>query len=220
MRAQFSFEFVIDVALALVVIGFLIAFFTSISSNNSDAGEMNGVCTLVANSINSVTEAGGLSTVVYLPLQNFTVYQNYTINVSKGVIIVYNYANKKIPSRFLAGQNIVSCGASTTATQNESFEPSDLALYQYNNSVSIAYVYANYTSNFYPYFVYVGGFPQNATLYLQYPNSTLLKLDDGMTPYIYDAYLYLPTLPAGAYTLVAKSDNNTAIMASQSFSVA
>ncbi len=220
MRAQFSFEFVVDVALALVIIGFIVAFFSSITTNNTAAGDMNGICSLIADSVNSVVNSGGLSATVYLPLQNMTAAANYTINVSNGVIIVYAYFNKKIPAKFLSGTNVVSCGANTRATANESFEPANLVLYANYSDVAIGYVYANYSANYYPYFVYVGGFYGKATLYLQYSNGTLLKLMDATSPYIYNANVGLPILTTGEYTLLVEADNNTALSASQSFTLA
>ena len=44
MRGQFSFEFVIDVGIALIIVAFIVVFFTSISNTNSRAVTMSGVC--------------------------------------------------------------------------------------------------------------------------------------------------------------------------------
>ena len=128
MRGQFSFEFVIDVGIALIIVAFIVVFFTSISNTNSRAVTMSGVCTLIADTINSVSNSPAPFSVDYLPLINETSFQNYTIQVSDGVIVIYLLQNSALPKSLVSNLNVVSCGADTKLTDTETFNFSNLAV--------------------------------------------------------------------------------------------
>ena len=219
MRSQFSFEFVIDVAVALVIVAFLAVFFASISNTNSKAVTMSGVCSLIADTINSVSNSPAPSSVDYLPLVNITSFQNYTISVSDGVIIIYLLHDGSIPSNLISNTNVVSCGADTTLTASETFNFSNLAVYRNNSVMTLAYLYANYSTGFIPSFVYGGGFPSSVDFYISYPNGTTSLIKTEPSSFTYDIGLNTSFFTVGEYNLIAQSIQDPAVRVSLPFSI-
>jgi hypothetical protein len=219
MRSQFSFEFVIDVAVALVIVAFLVVFFSSISNTNSKAVTMSGVCSLIADTINSVSNSPAPSSVDYLPLVNITSFQNYTISVSDGVIIIYLLHDGSIPSNLISNTNVVSCGADTTLTASETFNFSNLAVYRNSSVMTLAYLYANYSTGFIPSFVYGGGFPSSVDFYISYPNGTTSLIKTEPSSFTYDIGLNTSFFTVGEYNLIAQSIQDPAVRVSLPFSI-
>jgi hypothetical protein len=215
MKGQFSFEFVVDLAFVLVLIAFIAVFFTHISTGNPTVSRMNGICYEIASSINSLASSNSF-TVEYLPLLNFTSFENYTINISNGIIIVYDGSLNS--GSLVAGQNIVSCGSNTMLTENESFGLSNLALYVNSSNIALAYEYANYSQNL-PMYLDVGGFAGKVNLSLEYANGTYSTLAMQNSPFTYFANTQSIPLPAGTYNYVVTSVFNPDIHVELPFSV-
>ncbi len=216
MRGQFSFEFVIDVAFVLILIAFIAVFFSHISPGNTTVSTMNGVCYEIADSINSISSSNGFSSVEYLPLLTFTTRENYTINISNGIIILYE--SSLYGGKLLAGQNLVSCGANTMLTDNESFGLSNLVLYTNSSDIALAYEYANY-SDFLPYYIKIGGFTGKVNLELLYANGTVSNLTTQTSPFTYFADTESIALPAGLYDYIATSVSNPDVYVKLPFSI-
>ncbi|MGC8533029.1 MAG: hypothetical protein ACP5MV_00120 [Candidatus Parvarchaeum sp.] len=216
MKGQFSFEFVVDVAFVLILIAFIAVFFTHISAGNPTVSKMNGICYEIADSINSIATSNGMQTIQYLPLLQFTAFQNYTINVSNGVIIIYE--SSLDGGKLLAGQDLTSCGANTMLTENESFGLSNLALYTNSTNIALAYEYANYSDNL-PNYIFVGGFTGKVNLSLYYANGTTVTLTQQNSPFTYFANTKSIALPAGIYNYVATSVSNPKIYVDLPFSI-
>ena len=216
MRGQFSFEFVIDVSFVLIIIAFIAVFFTHISAGNPTVSKMNGICYEIADSINSLTSSNGFNTIEYLPLLSFTNFGNYTINLSNGILIIYE--SSLYGGKLLAGQDLTSCGANTMLTENESFGLSNLVLYTNSSYAALAYEYANYSDNL-PYYINVGGFTGKVNLSLEYANGTYSTLTVKNSPFTYFADTGAIPLPAGAYNYVATSISNPSIYITLPFSV-
>ncbi|EFD92953.1 MAG: hypothetical protein BJBARM5_0327 [Candidatus Parvarchaeum acidophilus ARMAN-5] len=155
MRGQFSFEFVIDVAFVLLLVTFIAIFFAHISPGSSTISKMSGICSEITSSINSLSTSNGFTELAYIPLLSYTSFQNYTINISNGIMIIYE--SSLYGGKLLAGQDLVSCGANTMLTENESFELSNLVAYTNNSDIALAYEYANYSDSL-PYYINIGGF--------------------------------------------------------------
>ena len=219
MRGQFSFEFVIDVGIALIIVAFIVVFFTSISNTNSRAVTMSGVCTLIADTINSVSNSPAPFSVDYLPLINETSFQNYTIQVSDGVIVIYLLQNSALPKSLVSNLNVVSCGADTKLTDTETFNFSNLAVYKNSSITALAYLYANYSIGFVPSFVYGGGFTGSVNLSLAYPNgtTTLIKTEPGT--FNYDIGQNTSLLGPGEYNLIARSNIEPEVFVTLPFSI-
>ena len=218
MRSQFSIEFVIDVSFILVIIAFLIVFFVSFSNTHSSASSMSNICAQIANGINTVVASGGLPVVSYIPLLNNTAFQNYNISVSDGVIVIYLLSSNGVPAALISNTNVVSCGANTLATANESFGLSNLAIYQNNSAVELAYLYGNYTNSAYPLNVHGGGFSGNTSLYLVYPNQTRRLLAYETSPFSYSSAILIEGLPTGNYQFYASALSNSVVAVSLPFS--
>ena len=216
MKGQFSFEFVIDVAFVLLLIAFLAVFFTHISAGNPTVSKMNGICYEIADSVNSISTANGFQTVEYLPLLTFTSFENYTINISNGIIIIYE--SSLYGGKLLAGQDLTSCGANTMLTENESFGLSNLALYTNGTDTALAYAYANYSDNL-PSYIFTGGFTGQVNLSLEYANGTYSTLTVQNSPFTYFADTKSIALPAGIYNYVATSVSNPKIYVDLPFSI-
>lgn len=216
MRGQFSFEFVIDVAFVLILIAFISVFFAHISSGSPTVSKMNSICEEMSTAINSISSSAGFNTIEYLPLLTYTSFQNYTINMSNGIIIIYE--SSLYGGKLLAGQDLTSCGANTMLTENESFKLSNLALYTNSSYIALAYEYANYTDNL-PYYINIGGFTGNVNLSLEYANGTYSTLTVQSSPFTYLADTESIPLPAGAYNYVATSVSNPSIYVDLPFSV-
>ncbi|MCL5976017.1 MAG: hypothetical protein M1580_00265 [Candidatus Parvarchaeota archaeon] len=216
MKGQFSFEFVIDVSFVLVLIAFIAIFFTHISAGNPTVSKMNSICYEIADSINSIATSNGLQTVEYLPLLQFTSFENYTINVSNGVIIIYE--SSLYGGKLLAGQDLTSCGANTMLTENESFGLSNLALYTNSTDIAMAYEYANYSDNL-PNYLFIGGFTGKVNLSLDFSNGTIQTLAVSNSPFTYFANTKSIALPAGIYNYVATSVSNPNIYIDLPFSI-
>lgn len=216
MKGQFSFEFVIDVAFVLVLIAFIALFFARISAGNPTVSDMNGICDEMADSINSMALSNNLQTVQYLPLLTFTKFENYTINVSNGIIIIYE--SSLYGGKLLAGQDLTSCGANTMLTENESFGLSNLALYSNSTYTALAYEYANYSDNL-PAYIFVGGFTGKVNLSLDYQNGTTVTLAVKNSPFTYFANTESIALPAGIYDYVATSVSNPKVYVDLPFSI-
>ena len=216
MRGQFSFEFVIDVSFVLILIAFIAVFFTHISAGNPTVSTMNSICYEIADSINSVSSSAGLHVIQYLPLLSFTSFQNYTINVSNGIVIIFE---KSINGgNLLAGTNLVSCGANTMLTENESFGLSNLALYTNSSNIALAYMYANYSDNL-PYYLSIGGFTGKVNLSLVFSNGTATTLTVHNSPFTYFANTKSMPLFTGVYNYVATSVSDSKIYAVLPFSI-
>ena len=216
MRGQFSFEFIIDVSFVLILIAFIAVFFTHISAGNPTVSDMNGICYEIADSINSMVTSNNLQTIQYLPLLTFTKFENYTINVSNGIIIIYE--SSLYGGKLLAGQDLTSCGANTMLTENESFRLSNLALYTNSTYTALAYEYANYSDNL-PNYLFIGGFTGKVNLSLNYPNGTSVTLTQQNSPFTYFANTKSIALPAGIYNYVAESTSNPKIYVTLPFSI-
>ncbi len=216
MKGQFSFEFIIDVAFVLALIAFIAVFFTHISAGNPTISKMNSICYEIADSINSLASSNGFSTIQYLPLLTFTTFENYTINISNGIIIIYQ--SSLYGGKLLAGQDLTSCGANTMLTENESFGLSNLALYTNSSNVALAYEYANYSDNL-PSYINVGGFTGKVNLSLEYDNGTYSTLTVQNSPFTYFANTQSIALPSGAYNYVATSVSNPDIYVDLPFSI-
>ncbi len=216
MKGQFSFEFMIDVAFVLVLIAFIAVFFAHISAGNPTVSDMNGICYEMADSINSMANSNGFQTIQYLPLLTFTKQENYTINVSNGIIIIYE--KSLYGGKLLAGQDLTSCGADTALTENESFGLSNLVLYTNQTNIALAYAYANYSGNL-PNYIFVGGFTGAVNLSLDYSNGTITTLDVQNSPFTYFADTKSIPLPAGVYNFVATSVASPDIYVDLPFSI-
>jgi hypothetical protein len=216
MKGQFSFEFVLDVSFVLILIIFIAVFFAHLSAGNSTVSNMNGICYEIADSINSMATSNGFQTIQYLPLLTFTQFQNYTINVSNGIIIIYQ--SSLYGGRLLAGQDLTSCGADTALTENESFELSNLALYTNSTNIALAYEYANYSDNL-PSYLHIGGFTGRVNISLAYPNGTSSTLTVQNSPFTYFVNTKAIALPAGVYNFVAASVINPSIYVDLPFSI-
>lgn len=203
MRGQFSIEFLIDVSVILVIAAFIGIFFSQFLNPPNNATTMQNICSMVANSINSVSNYGGLSSVFYLPLLNLTQYGKYNISISHGIIIVANTNGNQ-------RTNTVSCGSDTLATANESFTMSNLVLYSNGTIASAAYLYGNNGLSE-PSQVYGGGFSSNVSLYLVEPNKTTIAVANESSTFTYTITLLLAGLPNGAYTLYARENAYPAI---------
>ena len=212
MRAQSSLEYVLDVSVVIVIVAFLLTFFSAFTNPHTNAAVMSNLCSVIAQSINSVANGGGFSSVVYSPLLNMTTFRNYNISVSNGVVLIYLLSSTgKIPNALIANTNIISCGANTRLTNNESFKLSNLALYKYNNVVNLAYLYANYSSSNIPIELFGGGFSGNVTLYLAYPNSTMSFIATNPSPFSYNSTDAVAVLPPGSYSFYAQDSNNRGV---------
>ncbi|MCL4398673.1 MAG: hypothetical protein M1322_00010 [Candidatus Parvarchaeota archaeon] len=216
MKGQFSFEFVIDIAFVLILIAFIAVFFAHVSAGNPTVSNMNGICYEIADSINSIAASNGLQTIQYLPLLTFTRLENYTINVSNGIIIIYE--SSLYGGKLLAGQDLTSCGANTMLTENESFGLSNLALYTNSTDIALAYEYANYSDNL-PDYIFVGGFTGRVNLSLDFSNGTTATLAVQNAPFTYFANTKSIALPAGIYNYVAESVSNPKIYVDLPFSI-
>ena len=216
MKGQFSFEFMIDVAFVLILIAFIAVFFTHISAGNPTVSDMNGICYEIADSINSMASSNGFETIQYLPLLSFTKQENYTINVSNGIIIIYE--SQLYGGKLLAGQDLTSCGADTALTENESFSLSNLALYTNSTNIALAYEYANYSDSL-PDYLFIGGFTGKVNLSLEYSNGSATTLTVQDSPFTYFANTKSIALPAGVYSFVATSVTNPSIYVDLPFSV-
>ena len=216
MKGQFSFEFVIDVSFVLIIIAFIAVFFTHISAGNPTVSKMNGICYEIADSINSLASSNGFNAIEYLPLLSFTSLENYTINISNGILIIYE--SSLYGGKLLAGQDLASCGANTMLTENESFGLSNLVLYTNSSYVALAYEYANYSDSM-PYYVTVGGFTGEVNLSLEYANGTYSTLAVKQSPFTYFVDTESIPLSAGAYNYIATSVSNPSIYVELPFSV-
>jgi hypothetical protein len=216
MKGQFSFEFVVDVSFVLVLVAFIAVFFAHISAGNPTVFDMNGICYEIADSINSMTVSNGMQTIQYLPLLKFTKFENYTINVSNGIIIIYESSLNG--GKLLAGQDLTSCGANTMLTENESFGLSNLALYTNSIYTALAYEYANYSDNL-PNYLFIGGFTGKVNLSLDFSNGTIKTLAVKNSPFTYFANTKSIALPAGVYDYVATSVANPRIYVDLPFSI-
>ncbi len=210
MKAQFSIEFLIDVSVVLVIVAFISIFFSQFLNPPKNATTMQNICTIIANSINSVSNYGGLSSVFYMPLLNITQYNTYNISISHGIVIVSNTNGNQ-------RTNAVSCGADTFATANESFLLSNLVLFSNGTIASAAYLYGNNGLSE-PSQVYGGGFSSNVSLYLVEPNKTTIFVSNESPTFSYTISLLLGGLPAGVYTLYAKENAYPSITVYMPFS--
>jgi hypothetical protein len=179
---------------------------------------MSNICVQIANGINTVVASGGLQVVSYIPLLNNTAFQNYNISVSDGVIVIYLLSSNGVPAALISNTNVVSCGANTLATANESFGLSNLAIYQNNSAVELAYLYGNYTNSAYPLNVHGGGFSGNTSLYLVYPNQARRLLAYETSPFSYNSAILIEGLPTGNYQFYASELSNSAVAVSLPFS--
>ncbi len=221
MRGQFSIEFVIDVSFVLIIVAFLIVFFASFINTNSAAVSMNNICDQISQGINGVSSSGGLSSIQYVSLTNGTARQTYNVTVSDGIVIIYLLNSNGRSSALIANTNVVSCGADTRATANETFGFSNLAIYENSSNIELAYLYGNYSGNSaYPLSIRGGGFSGNASLYLVYSNGTSSLLN-GTEPgkgFSYDSIALIQTLPAGSYQFYAEEGLDGSIHVSLPFS--
>jgi hypothetical protein len=211
MRAQFSIEFVIDVSIILVLVIFLIVFFSTFGNTHYNAAVMNSVCSEIAQGINLVTSSGSFPVVQYVPLLNDTAFNSYNISVSDGIIIIYLQPSGGRPASLIANTNVVSCGANTRNTDNESFGLSNLAIYKNSTGIAIAYLYSNSTNNTFPTTVYGGGFPGGAVLYLKSPGGIMTTLAYELSSFVYTNATYIETLSAGSYKFYAQSEQDPSI---------
>ncbi len=228
MRGQFSIELVIDVSFILIIVAFLVIFFSSFLNTNSSAVTMSSVCNQIALGINTVSSSNGFSSIQYIPLLNNTKQASYNISVSNGIVVIELVGTDGKPvSALVANTNVVSCGADTRATANETFGLSNLAAYQNENStLELAYLYGDYSeplilnNSAYPLTIYGGGFSGKVSLYLVYANgiATLLSDNESGKGFNYSSLSKIEALPTGTYQFYAQENLNSAIHVSLPFS--
>lgn len=210
MKGQFSIEFLIDIGVILIIIVFITVFFSQFLNPPYNATNMQNLCSMIATSIDTVSNSGGLPTVSYLPVMNITTYVKYNISISRGVIIITNL-NGNLRT------NSISCGADTLATANESFLTSNLAFFSNGTIASAAYLYGDNGLST-PGQVFGGGFDSNVTLYLREPNATVLEIANETPKFSYVVSPLLAGLPAGAYIMYAQEQAEPALTVYFSFS--
>jgi archaellum component FlaG (FlaF/FlaG flagellin family) len=222
MKGQFSVEFIIDVSIILVLVAFLVFFFSNFANANTIAATMSSVCSQVAQSINAVASSGGLSMVQSLPLLNTTGNEPYNISVSDGVIIIHLIQTSSKPLALIANTNTVSCGSNTRATANESFLMSNLAVFQNGTTINLAYLSGNYTiivgssrsSSTYPITIDGGGFVGNSSFSLLYPNGTSSIISYYQAQFVYNSTLLIASLSSGNYNFYLKELSNPLVSVS------
>ncbi len=219
MRGQFSIEFVIDVSLMLVLVAFLVIFFSTLNDTHYNAAVMNSMCSEIAQGINIAASSTSFSLVQYVPILNNTIFKSYNISVSNGILIIYLQSVAGIPASFVANTNIVSCGTATRNTDNESFGLSDLAVYQNSTGIAIAYLYTNSSSIVSPATVFGGGFPGATLLYLESPGGVMTVLANEPSFFVYSNATLVNALPAGVYAFYAQNEQNPAIKVALPFTV-
>lgn len=224
MRSQFSLEFVIDVSFVLVIVAFLVVFFATFTNTNQSTNVMNAMCSEISQSMNTVSNSGGLSTVQYLGLLNLSAGKMYNISVSNGIIIIQAVSVSSRAQALVANTNVVSCGADTMATANESFLSSNLAVYSNDSLVNLAYLSPNYTSisgstktiETYPLTLNGGGFSGNSSLSLTYPNGTTTVIAYKQQPFTFNVSdpsspTCICNLQTGNYVFSLKELNNPSV---------
>ncbi|MCL4399002.1 hypothetical protein M1293_00610 [Candidatus Parvarchaeota archaeon] len=219
MKSQFSVEFLIDVSIVLVLVAFLAAFFLSLSNTQQNAVYMNGVCSVIAQAINSVSNSVSPYTAVNLPISSISTSNNLNVTISNGIIITFLLINGKPASNLLANTNVVSCGADTRLTANESFLLSSLYIYKNSDIIDLAYLYANYSTSLEPQEIFGGGFSSNVTLFLDYPNGTASNIGNEYPTFSYNATSIVQTLNPGVYAFSAKQVSDPNVMVELLFSV-
>ncbi len=224
MRGQFSVEFVIDVSFILIIVAFLIVFFASFVNTDPSVVTMNTMCNQISQGIDSASSSAGFSSTQYVSLINTTSQQFYNISVSNGIVIIELLGpNGKQPS-LIANTNVVSCGADTRATANETFGLSNLVIYPNSSKIDLAYLYGNYSDDSaYPLTISGGGFSGNTSLYILYQNGTSSLLanynpSEAASGFTYISLLKIETLPTGDYQFYAQEDLDNSIHVSLPFS--
>lgn len=219
MRGQFSIEFLIDVSLVIILVGFLSVFLGTFTHTDTIVQTMSNLCSLTAQGINFVSNSAGFSAVRHVFLLNQTLTQNYNFSVSRGVIIVFLVPSSGIPSVLVSGTNAVSCGADTRLTANESFGLGNMAVYKNGTTINLAYLYANKSQNGEPTELFGGGFSGNVTVYLTYTNGTTAPLVQQNRTFSYNVSTFVPLLPAGIYSFTAQQISEPQIYVSFPFTV-
>ena len=204
MRAQFSSEFVIDASIVVIVVSFLLLFFSPLLSQNTGSIYLSSACTEVADSVNTVADSNGASAIIYTPLLNETPFGYYNVTLSNGIITVYSNL-----SRYTT--QLVSCGADTYRTGSESFLLSNLAVYSSGSTVGAAYLYgSSASSSVPPSVIYGGGFQSSVTLYLVSAASYIKNYSESQS-FSQSVSSEISTLADGSYAFLAVQNNNTRI---------
>ncbi|MCL5009883.1 MAG: hypothetical protein M1433_02825 [Candidatus Parvarchaeota archaeon] len=211
MNGQFSIEFVIDVSIILVLVIFLVVFFSTFGNTHYNAAVMNSLCTEIAQGINLAVSSNGFPVTQYIPAFNETPFNTYNISISNGIIIIFLESSGKTPSSLVSNTNVVSCGANTRDTANESFGLSNLAIYYNSTDVTAAYLYGNNTKDSFPTTVFGGGFPGATTLYLESTGRTPSVLAYEPSSFVYSNATLIDSLPPGQYEFYAQSEKNPQI---------
>lgn len=222
MRAQFSVEFVLDVSFIIAIVAFIAVFFANTANINYGAASMNTICQQIAQTINAVSNSGGLTRIQHLNLLNLSGLQglqSYNVSISRGVIIIYLTTTSSKPLALITNTNIVSCGSDTLATANESFLASNLAVFKNQSAVDLAYLAGNYTfisgptksATTYPVTIDGGGFVGNASFSLLYPNGTEQVLKYYTAPFIYNSTALVGSLSTGNYNFYLTELSNSYI---------
>ena len=218
-KAQFSVEFLIDVSIILVLVVFLAVFFFSLSNTQQDAEYMSGMCSIISEAINSVSNSAATYAAVNLPISSISTSNNVNVTISNGIIITFLLINGKPASNLQVNTNVLSCGADTRLTANESFLLSSLYVYKSSDLINLAYLYANYSTPLEPQELFGGGFASNVTLLLDYPNGTSTDLGQEFPGFSYNATSAVQGLSPGLYFFSAEETSNPQINVQLLFSV-